>query len=471
MDKSILGDVFTSTEVYDNLLALTDFGSRFGGTESEKQAVEYMLDKLSSYGLDNVHKEEFKYQGWIRGKTSLEVIKPKSMYIKCISLPYCPSTPPEGIEGELISAGNGSPEEYERIKDEIPDKFVLVTSKTPTTSRWRFFHRTDKLGMALHYGAEAFIFQNHNPGMLENTGCARCNQVAEFPTLSISYEEGWRLKRLLKDGSVRLRIHTTHKTPVLKSWNVMGDIIGGRLKDEIIVVGAHFDGHDISPGAMDDASGACVVMESGRLLTPFKGKFKRTIRFICFALEEIGLIGSYAYTHQIHTNELDKTKFMINLDGAGRSGESPAIMSEGFPELVSFIQKLAKDMKYNLPVISRLGAHSDFFPFLLKGVPSASLGTTRPRSSEGRGFSHTKADTPDKLSLRPMREASMVVSRLIFRVADAEEISARRKSPEEVKNIILAYGLEENLLVSKKRTLDQLINQGIFAEPIKMKKG
>lgn len=73
IDKKILGDVYTSTEPYDNLIALTDFGSRFGGTKSEKQAVEYMLNKLTSYGLDNVHKEEFEYQGWIRGKQSLRL--------------------------------------------------------------------------------------------------------------------------------------------------------------------------------------------------------------------------------------------------------------------------------------------------------------------------------------------------------------------------------------------------------------
>lgn len=468
LDKNILGDVYTSTEAYDNLLALTDFGSRFGGTESEKQAVDYMLEKLSSYGLDNVHKEEFEYQGWIRGQTSLNVTEPKSMSIGCIALPYCPSTPPQGIEGELISVGDGSPEEYERIRDKIPGRFVIATSRTAANSRWRSFHRTEKLGMAIHYGAEAFIFHNHTPGNLHVTGCARTNQVAEIPTLGISYEEGWKLKRLLRDGPLRLRIQTSHKTPTLKSWNVMGDVLGGDLRHETVVVGAHFDGHDISLGAMDDASGACVVMETGRLLAPFKGRFKRTMRFICFPLEEIGLTGSYAYTHQQHKDELDKTKFMINLDGAGRAGESPAIMPEGFPELVPFLQEIAKDMKYDLPVAPRLGTHSDFFPFFLKGIPCASLDSSQPSSG---GWSHTTADTPDKLSTRPLREASMVVARVIFRVADAERIPATRKPPEEVKRMIRAYGLEENIIVSKKRTIDQLINEGIFATPFKDKQG
>ncbi|UCH02626.1 MAG: M28 family peptidase [Candidatus Bathyarchaeota archaeon] len=471
IDKEILGNVFTSTEVYDNLLTLTDFGSRFGGTKSEKQAVEFMLNKFSSYDLDNVQKEEFEYQGWIRGDTALEIVKPISSPVICIALPYCPSTASEGVEGELISAGNGSPEEYERIKDKIPGKFVLVTSKEPTHSRWRSFHRTEKLGMAIHYGAEAVIFQNHNPGRLENTGCARCNQIAEVPSIAISYEEGWRLKRLLTEGLVIVRITANHQTPRLKSWNVFGDITGQKLKDDIIVVGAHFDGHDIALGAMDDGSGASVVMETARLLVPYKKTFKRTLRFICFPLEEIGLTGAYAYTHKLHTSELNNTKFMLNLDGAGRAGESPAILTEGCPEIVSAFKKLAATMKYDLPLGSRLGSHSDFFPFFLKGVPSASLVSSRPRGIEGRGFSHTSADTPDKVKLRPLREAAMVVSRFIYRVADLDSIPAKRKSPEEVKKLIKLYGLEENIIVSKKRTVDQLINEGIFATPLEQKEG
>jgi Iap family predicted aminopeptidase len=471
IDKTILGDVYTSTEPYDNLLTLTDFGSRFGGTKSEKQAVEFMITKLNSYGLDNVHKEEFEYQGWIRGETKLEVIEPKKVSLECIALPYCPSTPSEGIEADLISAGDGSPEEYEQVQDKIDGNFVLVTSKTPTNSRWRSFHRTEKLGMAIHYGAKGFIFQNHNPGMLEITGTARCNHEAEIPTLGISYEEGWKIKRLLKEGPLRMKIYANHKLPKLKSWDVVADLTGSELKDEVVFVGAHFDGHDISPGAMDDCSGACVVMETARLLSPFKGKFKRTIRFICFPLEEIGLIGSYAYTHILHQDELDKFKFMINLDGAGRSGDSPALLPEGSPELVPYLKEIVKDMKYDSSIKSRMGTHSDFFPFFLKGIPTTSLGTDLPPRPEGRGFSHTVADTPDKVQLRPLREAAMVVARTILRIADSENIPVKRKSSEEVMRIIRLYGLEENIIVSKKRTLDQLIEEGIFAKPIKQTKG
>jgi Zn-dependent M28 family amino/carboxypeptidase len=162
---------------------------------------------------------------------------------------------------------------------------------------------------------------------------------------------------------------------------------------------------------------------------------------------------------------------MINLDGAGRAGESPAIFTEGCPEIVSALKELAANMKYDLPLGSRLGSHSDFFPFFLKGVPSASLVSSRPRGIEGRGFSHTSADTPDKVKLRPLREAAMVVSRFIFRVANLDSIPAKRKSSEEVKELIKLYGLEENILVSKKRTVDQLINEGIFATPLKQKEG
>jgi len=67
LDKDILGEAYISNETMDNLIALSSYGSRFAGIPSEKKAVEYILDKIKDYNLDNTHKEEINYLGWSRG--------------------------------------------------------------------------------------------------------------------------------------------------------------------------------------------------------------------------------------------------------------------------------------------------------------------------------------------------------------------------------------------------------------------
>ncbi|MCZ7665788.1 MAG: hypothetical protein M5U34_00410 [Chloroflexi bacterium] len=77
LDRHIMGDVYTTTEVMDNLTVLCDeFGSRFGGTPGEKQAADFMKAKLEAYGLSNVHLEPIAYTGWRRGAVKLEILEP-----------------------------------------------------------------------------------------------------------------------------------------------------------------------------------------------------------------------------------------------------------------------------------------------------------------------------------------------------------------------------------------------------------
>jgi len=95
----------------------------------------------------------------------------------------------------------------------------------------------------------------------------------------------------------------------------------------MIIVGAHFDGHDISVGAMDDAAGTCVLLETARLISMHKDCIMRTVKFIAFPGEETGNFGSAGYVME-HLDDLDKIKFMFNLDGAGRASR-PGIMVQG----------------------------------------------------------------------------------------------------------------------------------------------
>jgi len=111
-------------------------------------------------------------------------------------------------------------------------------------------------------------------------------KIVRFPAVGTSYEVAAYLKRLIKNDKVKVKITSKHNSEPAVTWNVVGEVKGRILPDEVIIAGAHFDGYDIAPGEMDDAARACVVMEAARLLAIHKDSIMRTIRFITFPGEK-----------------------------------------------------------------------------------------------------------------------------------------------------------------------------------------
>jgi len=447
VEKDILGEAFISNETWGNLLTLCSFGSRFAGTPSEKQAVDYILGKMKEYNLDNPHMEEVEYLGWKRGTTTLEVTEPEHRELDCIGLPWAPSTPEGGVEAELLNLGNGTYIDYELHGDEVPGKIVMTTSFTPPWMRGQ--HRCEKLCRAENLGAAGFIYAKNDPGLLCETGVASWNppetlgRIVRFPAVGTSKEAAAYLGRLQRRGKVKVRITSNHTSGPAVTWNVVGEVLGREHPDEVIIAGAHFDGHDIAVGAMDDAAGACVVLEAARLLARHKEAVKRTVRFITFPGEETGDFGSAGYVLG-HLNEIDKIKFMFNLDGAGRAVK-PGVMVQGWPDSIPFFKKMSADMGQPFPVDVSFSLYSDHMPFALRGIHTASLrGSSSFTSRRGtRGWGHTRADTEDKVDVRDMREAAANLARILLRMASVDELPFERKSGEEIRTMVQKYGYNE----------------------------
>jgi hypothetical protein len=447
IEKDILGEAYISSETQVNLLNLCSFGSRFAGLPSEQKAVDYILEKMKEYNLDTPHTEEVKYLGWKRGATKLEVTEPEYKELDCIGLPWTPSTPPEGVEAELLNLGNGTYVDYELHKDEVAGRIVMTNSFTPP--RMRGQHRCEKLCRAENLCATGFIYAKNDPGMLYETGVASWNppetlgRIVRFPAVGTSKEVAAYLGRLKKKGVVKVRITTEHTSGPTVTWNVVGEIIGKEKPDEIIIAGAHFDGHDIAVGAMDDAAGACVVLEAARLMARHKETLKRTVRFITFPGEETGCFGSAGYVLG-NLDELDQIKFMFNLDGAGRATR-PGVGVHGWLDAIPFFKEMSGSMDQPMPVSVGFSLYSDHMPFALRGIHTASLRGGRGFSSwsGSRGWGHTIADTEDKVDIRDMREASSTLARILLRMATVDELPFQRKSMGEVKEMLQEYGYDE----------------------------
>ncbi|MCP4543909.1 MAG: M28 family peptidase [Chloroflexi bacterium] len=443
LDRQIVGDAYTSTETMDNLIILCDdFGSRFGGTEGERQAAEFFKAKMEEYGLSNVHLEPIEYVGWTRGEAKLEIVSPIQKTIPCISLPH---SPPTDLEGVIFDIGDGDPKDFDQRADEINGNIIMTTSVVAPKGSKRWIHRGEKYGRSCMAGATGFIYVNHYPGYGPVTGgIGRALSLSmrngddgagPIPAISVCKEDGAFIQRLQKrSGNVRIRLTTTDHCQPMTSWNIIGDLPGQQYPDQIVMMGSHYDGHDISQGAVDPASGTVSVLEAARMLAKHVPNLPCTVRFVLWGIEEIGLIGSREHV-RAHADELSNIRFYLNLDSAGSTSNNRDIVLNEWPDLQPHFERWSEEMALGFIVGQSVMAYSDHFPFFMAGVPTGGVESAE-ESLSGRNYGHTQWDTVDKVDLRSLREASTLAARLALRMASEETWPVTKRDEKTVSEML-----------------------------------
>lgn len=204
-------------------------------------------------------------------------------------------------------------------------------------------------------------------------------------------------------------------------------------KDDIIVIGAHMDhiGYGprmsmqskikIHPGADDNASGTAALLEIAHGMSKLRNK--RTILFIAFSAEEMGLLGSL---HYVKNPELPENNpnirnhiFMLNMDMIGylRKGRQLAGFSDSNSsvDVTKYIGELSDKYSFAKSITSRGTGGSDHASFYNKKIPIAFLHTG------GHNYYHTPEDTPEKLNYDGIEKISKYALELIWKVSQEDK--------------------------------------------------
>lgn len=225
------------------------------------------------------------------------------------------------------------------------------------------------------------------------------------------------------------------KTDTLFDKNVIGYIEGTDLKDEVIIIGGHYDHLGRMPdgyclGADDNASGTAGVMELARMCAQAQSngfEFRRSIVFMAFCAEESGLNGSMYYANN-PVFPLDKTIMIINMDMIGRPDNRPNKPGYAYTTPIGFgkvkrptkrlLRKVDRQMsntefylKQDFPENIMWLMGSDHFPFHRKGIP-ALIVTTGTHADY-----HKSTDTPDKINFKNMANVLKAMFVLITDIA------------------------------------------------------
>ena len=227
--------------------------------------------------------------------------------------------------------------------------------------------------------------------------------------------------------SLRVSLHIDIETTRATVDNVLAWLPG--QSDEYMIVGAHYDhlgrGNfdslapsqigQIHPGADDNGSGTAGVLELARLLAPQRGQLKRSILFMNFAGEELGLLGSAEWVKE-PTRPLNKAVAMINMDMIGRIKDDKVYIGGvgTGSTFKSILEQSQKDTPFKIEYSAGGYASSDHTSFVGKKIPVLFF------FSGLHSDYHKPSDTWDKINAPSAARLLDLVGNVTLQLANAE---------------------------------------------------
>jgi hypothetical protein len=426
---------FSGEKAFEYMRKLAvEIGSRPSGTEAERRSAEWIYSELVRLGLDAKIEEFDAFTGSIIAK-KLEVLEPYKAEVVCEVMPLSGSTGVSGVTGDLLYLDSYD-EEY--ISEVVEGKIIITSG--PPANRDRAFAQLKK------YKPAGMIIIESTPGaMAKNLWGSPTfrKKYVDIPMVRVSFEDG---VKLVKSGAKLMRLIAVTEEKTVRTQNVVAEIRGTLRPEEIIVVGGHYDTVLEVSGAGDNAGGTAIMLELARV---FKERgSKRTMRFVAWGCEELGLLGSREYAKRLReaseaakkadeeaSTELDNTVLCLNLDVHGGLIGTNSAKVLGPPELTSAVKLLSKE-KGVVFSVSEAVYSSDGTPLSAVGVPSVSLSRDTPTNL----LMHSREDEEKWLSPEALRIHGAFAEEFLTRyVAEAASWPFERTIPEKQKKDIEEY--------------------------------
>ena len=259
--------------------------------------------------------------------------------------------------------------------------------------------------------------------------------MSSVPIVAVTPEHYNRMYRILRRGipvNVEVEVRNSHGTSVEQASNVLGEIPGTDLAQEVVMMGAHFDTWHASPNASDNTSGVAVVLEAARILKAIGAEPRRTIRVALWSGEEQGLYGSRAYVSKHFGNpddtdigttpEYETFSAYFNQDyGPGQYRGIWLQENEHVRQIFKAWMEPFHDM--GMTTISLQGVGStDHVPFDDIGLPAFQFLQARVGGTGG----HTNLDFFDTLPIEALMKNAVIMASFVYHAAIADERIPRK---------------------------------------------
>lgn len=465
-----------SWRIWSHIFALAseEFEGRGSGTKGNELAAYYIAERFAEYGLKPIGTSRYHdlqarmdgsgyfqpfrvYVGAEAGKANrLEAeVNGKRLSFK-IREDYMPEAvaSTSTAKGELVFVGYGihsslaGHEDYTGL--DVKGKVVVALEGTPPVTEGPNLLRAyqsarAKARTAKEQGAVALILVQKEDSPLPEAIAGRGadsgipvvtlrRKAAErlLAACGVSLEELWQNPKGRPLGNVLVNVQTEVVQKYGATANIVGVVEGTdpKLKDEYIVIGAHMDhlgwGYQggslysgklpaIHYGADDNASGTAGLLELAQYFAA--NPPKRSLIFIAFSGEELGLLGSAHYTRN-PIIPLEKTVAMLNMDMIGRlrDDQLSVIGADSSPAWRPLLEELNAEAGFNLSTGGgAIGGGSDHASFLARRIPVLFFFTGMHREY------HTPADKPETINAAGEARVVRFVASVAERVANTSE--------------------------------------------------
>ena len=486
------------SQIMDILSFMTDVhGPRLTNSPNLKAAQEWARQKLGEWGLENAHLEAWGPfgRGWTLEGFTANIIKPTFSPLIAYPKAWSPGTN-GAVRGPVVNLDVKTEADLDKYRGKLKGAIVLFDSAREVKAHWEAqanrasdesllklanseppvggsprFELTaeQKAAQALAAKKWELVYSEGAAVTLEPTsrngdggtifvGAATLPQPPDtpreqrrnpwardaqqvIPQLVVTPEHYNRVLRLMAKGvPVQLEVSVTSRfhDQDLMAYNVIAEIPGTDLKDEVVMVGAHYDSWHAGTGATDNAAGSAVAMEAVRIIKASGLKPRRTIRIGLWSGEEQGLLGSKAYVAEHFGRKIDsrpaggqqasqevaqfelkpaheKFSGYFNLDNG--TGKIRGVYMQGNEAMRPIFRAwLApfKDMGASTLSISNTGG-TDHLSFDAVGLPGFQF--IQDSIEYGTRTHHTNMDVYDRIQEEDMKQAATVMASFLYNAA------------------------------------------------------
>lgn len=414
----------------------TEVGQRLAGSEAEARARDWSVAALTELGFDTVRIEPFEIPFWSRKSESVAVLSPSPQPLVATALGGSAATPVGGVTGKVARFESLSELRAAPIS-QVDGKIVFIDEtmiKTMDGSGYGMAvrKRSQCAEAASSKGAIACLIRSvgTQPHRMPHTGImSRDGAEGAGPVAAISGPDADQLTRLLERGpvTVSVDIQTEIKTNA-PSGNVIAELTGTDLKDEIILLGCHLDSWDLGTGALDDGAGCGIVVGAAMLIAGLDERPRRTIRVVLYGAEEVGLFGATAYARE-HGDDLDKHVLASESDfGAGPIWRFQTRFGEAALPYARTIQNLLMPLGVT-PDDNRAFGGPDIGILARAGVPVVTPGQN---GMDYFDYHHTPDDTFDKIKPDEFRQNIAVYAAFAYIAAETGWDFRKQPEPEDI---------------------------------------
>jgi hypothetical protein len=269
----------------------------------------------------------------------------------------------------------------------------------------------------------------------------KANAPKILPQVVVAAEHYNRMVRQIQKGqTVKLELTLeTEFTPSAPGYNVIGEIQGTDLKDEVVMIGAHLDSWHSGTGTTDNAAGSAVMLEAMRILKSLGVTPKRTIRIGLWGGEEQGLLGSKSYVKRTYGERLDKAfpydsiqlkpgaeKFSVYLNMDNGTGKFRGVYLQGNDKVRPIFRSWMKPfnkMGASTLTLQNTGG-TDHLSFDAIGLPGFQF--IQDPIEYGTRTHHTSMDLYDKAVEPDLKHNATMIAVFAWMAANRDELIPRK---------------------------------------------